>query len=67
MKNDPMPLLLYPWPRGIIHLDADAFFAAVEQSVLPAVWWYYLVDKNTSEKRVFIAMISGYQTKRGGR
>ena len=32
MKTSDMPLLLYPFPTAIIHADADAFFASVEQA-----------------------------------
>lgn len=29
------PLMLRSWPRAIAHIDADAFFASVEQSIHP--------------------------------
>ena len=32
---DNQPLTIHSWPRAIIHLDADAFFASCEQAVHP--------------------------------
>ena len=29
------PLTIHSWPRAILHLDADAFFASCEQVVHP--------------------------------
>lgn len=29
------PITLHSWPRGIAHIDADAFFASVEQAIHP--------------------------------
>lgn len=31
------PLTLSDWPRAIVHLDGDAFFASVEQAINPAL------------------------------
>ncbi len=31
----PQPLTIHSWPRAILHLDADAFFASCEQAVHP--------------------------------
>jgi len=31
------PLNIHSWPRAIMHLDADAFFASCEQAVRPAL------------------------------
>ncbi|MBI2343775.1 MAG: DNA polymerase IV [Deltaproteobacteria bacterium] len=31
------PFVLRPWPRAIMHLDADAFFVGVEQALHPAL------------------------------
>jgi DNA polymerase-4/DNA polymerase V len=32
---DNQPLTIHSWPRAILHLDADAFFASCEQAVHP--------------------------------
>ena len=29
------PLMIRSWPRAIVHLDGDAFFASCEQAVHP--------------------------------
>src|SRR3990170_633544 len=29
------PLTIHSWPRAILHLDADAFFASCEQAINP--------------------------------
>ncbi len=30
-----IPLTIHSWPKAILHIDADAFFASCEQSVNP--------------------------------
>ena len=35
MANTPFTLAAYP--KAIVHLDADAFFASVEQALVPAL------------------------------
>jgi DNA polymerase IV len=32
---DNQPLTIHSWPRAILHLDADAFFATCEQAIHP--------------------------------
>src|SRR3990170_3829768 len=32
---NPQPLTIHSWPRAIMHMDADAFFASCEQAVHP--------------------------------
>ncbi len=32
---DNQPLTIHSWPRAILHLDADAFFASCEQAIHP--------------------------------
>lgn len=32
---EPQPLTLHSWPRAILHIDADAFFASCEQAIRP--------------------------------
>lgn len=34
MQSSP-PLIISSWPRAILHLDADAFFASCEQAIHP--------------------------------
>jgi DNA polymerase-4 len=34
-RHQMQPLMLHSWPRGIAHVDADAFFASVEQAIHP--------------------------------
>ena len=54
-----MPVMLYPFPAAIIHLDADAFFASVEQAVNPALKGKPVV---TGKERGIIASAS-YEAK----
>src|SRR3970282_2544089 len=32
---DVQPLTIHSWPRAIMHIDADAFFASCEQAIHP--------------------------------
>lgn len=59
---DDKPLMLYPFPTAIIHMDADAFFAAVEQSVNPHLKGKPVV---TGKERGIIACAS-YEAKAVG-
>ena len=54
-----MPLLLYPFPAAIIHMDADAFFTSVEQALNPALKGKPVV---TGKERGIIACAS-YEAK----
>ncbi len=36
-NNNLTPILLSSWPRAIAHLDADGFFASVEQAINPSL------------------------------
>ncbi|MEI6807985.1 MAG: DNA polymerase IV [bacterium] len=58
-RSDDKPLMLYPFPIAIIHMDADAFFAAVEQSINPALKGRPVV---TGKERGIIACAS-YEAK----
>lgn len=60
--KDQMPFVLYPFPEAIIHLDADAFFASVEQALNPALKGRPVV---TGKERGIIACAS-YQAKEMG-
>ncbi len=35
MPDRNQPLTVHSWPRGILHMDADAFFASCEQAIHP--------------------------------
>lgn len=58
-RADDTPLMLYPFPNAIIHMDADAFFASVEQSVNPSLKGKPVV---TGKERGIIACAS-YEAK----
>ena len=53
------PLVLHSFPRAILHLDADAFFAAVEQAMVPSLKGRPVV---TGRERGIIACAS-YEAK----
>lgn len=57
MKNDPLTLSSYP--RAILHIDADAFFASVEQALSPSLRGKPVV---TGKERNIIACAS-YEAK----
>lgn len=61
-RRDDLPLMLYPFPSAIIHMDADAFFASVEQSVSPDLKGRPVV---TGKERGIIACAS-YEAKAVG-
>ncbi|RMF94029.1 MAG: DNA polymerase IV [Candidatus Schekmanbacteria bacterium] len=60
------PLSIYSWPRGIMHIDADAFFASCEQSVNPRLRGKPVI---TGKERGIVAAASyeakAYGIKRG--
>jgi DNA polymerase-4 len=56
------PLTIYSWPRAIIHLDADAFFASCEQAIHPELKGKPVI---TGKERGIAASVS-YEAKAGG-
>ena len=56
------PLMLYSFPRAILHVDGDAFFASVEQAVVPELRGKPVV---TGKERGIIACAS-YEAKARG-
>jgi DNA polymerase IV len=56
------PFMLSSFPRAIVHLDGDAFFASVEQSVVPALKGKPIV---TGQERGIISCAS-YEAKAHG-
>lgn len=57
-----MSLLLHSWPSAILHLDADAFFASVEQAIHPALKGKPVI---TGAERGIVAAAS-YEAKGAG-
>jgi DNA polymerase-4/DNA polymerase V len=55
-------MLLRSWPRAIVHLDADAFFASCEQAIHPE---YRGKPVITGKERGIVAAAS-YEAKRLG-
>jgi|GEM_PF-6522269 len=35
MPPNDQPFMIHSWPRAILHIDCDAFFASVEQALDP--------------------------------
>lgn len=56
------PLTIHSWPRAILHLDADAFFASCEQAVHPELRGKPVV---TGKERGIVAAAS-YEAKARG-
>ena len=56
------PLMLYSFPRAILHIDGDAFFASVEQAMAPALKGKPIV---TGKERGIISCAS-YEAKARG-
>src|SRR5512137_2234027 len=56
------PLIISSWPRAIIHLDADAFFASCEQAIHPELKGRPVV---TGKERGIVAAAS-YEAKARG-
>lgn len=59
MNGKEMPFLTHSYPRAVIHMDADAFFASVEQAVNPGLRGRPVV---TGKERGIIACAS-YEAK----
>src|ERR687887_824534 len=60
--NDDTPLTLHSFPRAIIHIDGDAFFASCEQARNPALQGKPVI---TGRERGIVASMS-YEAKAGG-
>jgi len=61
MQND-QPLTIDSWPRAIVHLDADAFFASCEQAIHPELRGRPVI---TGKERGIVAAAS-YEAKGRG-
>jgi DNA polymerase-4/DNA polymerase V len=59
---DNQPLTIYSWPRAILHLDADAFFASCEQAIHPELRGKPVI---TGKERGIVAAAS-YEAKARG-
>lgn len=59
---DNQPLTIYSWPRAILHLDADAFFASCEQVIHPELRGKPVI---TGKERGIVAAAS-YEAKARG-
>ena len=59
---DNQPLTIHSWPRAILHLDADAFFASCEQAVHPELRGKPVI---TGKERGIVAAAS-YEAKAMG-
>ena len=59
---DDQPLTIHSWPRAILHLDADAFFASCEQAVHPELRGKPVI---TGKERGIVAAAS-YEAKARG-
>ena len=57
-----MPLTIRSWPRVILHIDADAFFASCEQAVNPQLKGKPVI---TGRERGIVAAAS-YEAKSRG-
>lgn len=60
--NNNQPLVIHSWPRAIMHLDGDAFFASVEQAMHPELKGRPVI---TGKERGIVACPS-YEAKRAG-
>lgn len=56
------PLTIHSWPRAILHVDADAFFASCEQAVHPELRGKPVI---TGKERGIVAAVS-YEAKAKG-
>jgi DNA polymerase-4/DNA polymerase V len=59
---DNQPLTIHSWPRAILHLDADAFFASCEQAIHPELRGKPVI---TGKERGIVAAAS-YEAKDRG-
>jgi DNA polymerase-4/DNA polymerase V len=59
---DNQPLTFYSWPKAILHLDADAFFASCEQAIHPNLRGRPVI---TGKERGIVAAAS-YEAKERG-
>jgi DNA polymerase-4 len=59
---DSRPLTIHSWPRAILHLDADAFFASCEQAIHPELRGKPVI---TGKERGIVAAAS-YEAKTRG-
>ena len=59
---DNQPLTIHSWPRAILHLDADAFFASCEQAIHPELKGKPVI---TGKERGIVAAAS-YEAKARG-
>lgn len=59
---DSSPITISSWPRAIAHLDADAFFASVEQAIHPELKGKPVI---TGKERGIVAALS-YEAKAKG-
>ncbi len=59
---DTQPLTIHSWPRAIIHIDADAFFASCEQAIHPELRGKAVI---TGKERGIVAAAS-YEAKACG-
>ena len=60
--NENQPLTIHSWPKAIIHLDADAFFASCEQAIHPELKGKPVI---TGKERGIVAAAS-YEAKARG-
>ena len=59
---DNQPLTIHSWPRAVLHLDADAFFASCEQAIHPELKGKPVI---TGKERGIVAAAS-YEAKARG-
>ncbi len=59
---DSQPLTIHSWPRAIVHVDADAFFASCEQAINPNLKGKPVI---TGKERGIVAAVS-YEAKAKG-
>lgn len=62
LGQEERPVMLHSWPRAIVHLDGDAFFASCEQAVHPE---YRGLPVITGKERGIVAAAS-YEAKAKG-
>src|SRR3990170_8602704 len=59
---DSQPIIIHSWPRAIMHMDADAFFASCEQAIHPELKGRPVI---TGKERGIVAAAS-YEAKAMG-